>query len=121
MADDNFISLSSLIKNKAPALNFKTIKPSDNFPRLNDNKVAFIVQPSMFRAYTGTRINAATQVYPIQAFLWLSAWLKKLGFERTVFDMGVRENSMAHCWLEFIQFLKEERPKFVCCTVTTPI
>lgn len=121
MADENLISLSSLIKNKAPALNFKAVKLSGNFPKLNDKKVAFIVQPSMFRAYTGTRINAATQVYPIQAFLWLSAWLKKLGFERTVFDMGVREPSMAKCWLEFIQFLKEEKPKFICCTVTTPI
>lgn len=89
--------------------------------RLNEKKVSFVVQPSMFRAYTGTRINAATQVYPIQAFLWLSAWLKTLGFERTVFDMGVRESDNAQCWREFITFLLEEKPKFVCCTVTTPI
>lgn len=124
--EEIFIPLSSLTNkvgpaSSAPALNLKTVKLSGNFPRLNDKKIAFIVQPSMFRAYTGTRINAATQVYPIQAFLWLSAWLKQLGFERTVFDMGVREISMAKCWIEFIQFLIEERPKFICCTVTTPI
>lgn len=124
--EEDFIPLSSLTKkvdpiSSAPVLNLTTIKLSGNFPRLNEKKIAFIVQPSMFRAYTGTRINAATQVYPIQAFLWLSAWLKKLGFERTIFDMGVRETAMAKCWLEFIQFLKEERPKFICCTITTPI
>ena len=121
MADENFIPLSSLIKNRAPALNFKRVVLAGNFPKLNEKKVAFVVQPSMFRAYTGTRINAATQVYPIQAFLWLSAWLKKLGFERTVFDMGVREPAMAQCWLEYVKFLLEEKPKFICCTVTTPI
>jgi len=106
---------------QAPAIHTKKVQLSGNFPKLNENKVAFIVQPSMFRAYTGTRINAATQVYPIQAFLWLSAWLKKLGFKRAVFDMGVRDIKQAKCWLEFIDFLKEERPKFICCTVTTPI
>lgn len=121
MADEGFIPLSSLVKPKAPGLNLKTVKLTGNFPKLNENKVVFAVQPSMFRAYTGTRINAATQVYPIQAFLWLSAWLKKLGFERAVFDMGVRETAVARCWIEFIQFLLKEKPKYVCCTVTTPI
>lgn len=124
--EEVFIPLTSLTKkvdliSPVPALNLKTVKLAGNFPHLNEKKVAFVVQPSMFRAYTGTRINAATQVYPIQAFLWLSAWLKTLGFERTIFDMGIREPQKAQCWLEFIQFLKEERPKFICCTVTTPI
>lgn len=128
MADESFIPLADLVKNLSPSpiegppnLNFKTIKPAGPFPRLDENKIAFVTQPSMFRAYTGTRINAATQVYPIQAFLWLSAWLKKLGFERMVFDMGVRETQNALCWIEFIQFLLKEKPKFICCTVTTPI
>src|SRR3989338_10593930 len=119
MADKDFIPLTEFTKNpqpitSSPSLNLKTVKPSGPFPRLNEKKIAFVTQPSMFRAYTGTRINAATQVYPIQAFLWLSAWLKKLGFKRTVFDMGVRETSMARCWIEFIQFLIEEKPKFIC-------
>lgn len=126
MADQNFVPLASLVNNPKPIaglpnLNLKTVKSSGPFPRLNENKIAFVTQPSMFRAYTGTRINAATQVYPIQAFLWLSASLKKLGFERTVFDMGVRETQDAQCWIEFIQFLIKEKPKFICCTVTTPI
>src|SRR3989338_1059933 len=112
--------MSELTESSIP-LNFKPVKAESRLGTLNENKIAFVVQPSMFRAYTGTRINAATQVYHIQAFLWLSAWLKKLGFKRTVFDMGVRETSMARCWIEFIQFLIEEKPKFICCTVTTPI
>lgn len=125
---EGFIPLYSLTKkvdpiSSAPALNLKTVKLSGNFPRLNDKKVAFVVQPSMFRAYTGTRINAATQVYPIQAFLWLSAYVKKLipGFKTTVCDMGVMDNGNAFCWREYIRFLEREQPKFVCCTVTTPI
>src|SRR5437867_1277606 len=119
MSDGNLIQIgglnksgqfsgSSKLPSVAPNLNFKTVKPAGPFPLLNDKKIAFIVQPSMFRAYTGTRINAATQVYPIQAFLWLSAWLKKLGFERTVFDMGVREYLGARCWKDFIDFLLVE-------------
>lgn len=126
--EKGFIPLSSLNKkviptSQAPKLNLKTVKLSGNFLHLNSKKAAFIVQPSMFRAYTGTKINAATQVYLIQYSLWLSAYVKWLipGFETVVFDMGVMNNKNAFCWIEFIKFLLKERPKFVCCTVTTPI
>lgn len=97
--------------------------PNGCFIPLDEKKIAFIVQPSMFRAYTGTRINAATQVYPIQAFLWLSAYVKKLipGIKTTVCDMGVMDDKNALCWRRYIKFLEQERPKFVCFTVTTPI
>jgi anaerobic magnesium-protoporphyrin IX monomethyl ester cyclase len=33
----------------------------------------------------------------------------------------VREIQNARCWIKFIQFLVKEKPKFICCTVTTPI
>jgi len=112
--------MSELTESSIP-LNFKPVKAESRLGTLNENKIAFVVQPSMFRAYTGTRINSATQVYPIQAFLWLSAWLKKINFATTVFDMGVRDTRDANCWKEFIRFLLAERPKFICCTVTTPI
>lgn len=129
MSDSYFIPLSSMTiskgekeQNKIPDHLFhKIVKLSADYPSLDEKKIAFVVQPSMFRAYTGTRINAATQVYPIQAFLWLSAWLKHLGLKTAVFDMGVQEPNLAQCWREFIQFLREEKPKFICCTVTTPI
>ena len=93
------------------------------YPKLDERKAAFVTQPSMFTAYTGTRINAATQVYPIQAFLWLSAYVKKLipGFKTTVCDMGVLSRKQAFCWKEYIEFLRRETPQFVCLTVTTPI
>src|SRR3989344_158609 len=112
--------MSELTESSIP-LNFKPVKAESRLGTLNENKIAFVVQPSIFRAYTGTRINSATQVYPIQAFLWLSAWLKKINFATTVFDMGVRDTRDANCWKEFIRFLLAEKPKFVCCTVTTPI
>ena len=129
MADKTFIPLSSLKeqkakeKAKAPILSFRAVKLSGDFPRLDEMKAAFIVQPSMFRAYTGTRINAATQVYPIQAFLWLSAYVKKVipGFKTAVCDMGVMDIKNAFAWREYIRFLERERPKIICLTVTTPI
>lgn len=91
------------------------------YPQLDEKKVLFITQPCMFRGYTGTRINAATQVYPIQAFLWLSGWLKRLGLKTIVFDMGVRDAQMAICWKELVRYLLAEKPKYIGMTVTTPL
>jgi len=88
-------------------------------PELDEKKVAFIVVPKMFRDYTGTRINAVTQVYPIQAYLWLSAWVKKLGFKTTVFDMGILDWNSS--WAKLVQFLLRERPKYIGLTVTTTL
>jgi anaerobic magnesium-protoporphyrin IX monomethyl ester cyclase len=92
-------------------------------PRLDVKKTAFITQPSMFTAYTGTRIDVATQIYPIQAFMWLSAYVKKVipGFKTTVCDMGVMDQRNAWAWKEYVRFLQQERPRYVCFTVTTPI
>lgn len=93
------------------------------YPKLDEKKAAFITQPSAFTAYTGTKIDVATQIWPIQAFLWLSAYVKKVvpGFRTTVCDMGVLDQRNAECWKEYIRFLQREKPKFVCLTVTTPI
>jgi radical SAM superfamily enzyme YgiQ (UPF0313 family) len=88
------------------------------YPKLDEKKVLFITEPSMFRAYTGTRINAATQIYPIQAYQWLSGWIKKkLGLTTMVFDMGVIDDP----WIGLVHFLLEERPKYIGLTVTTPL
>lgn len=93
------------------------------YPKLNEKKAAFITQPSMFTAYTGTRIDVATQVHPIQAFMWLSAYVKEKipGFKTVVCDMGVMEQKEANPWKEYVRFLQREVPKVVCFTVTTPI
>jgi hypothetical protein len=72
------------------------------YPKLDEKKIVFVTVPRMFRDYTGTRINAVTQVYPIQAYLWLSAWVKKLGFKTAVFDMGILE--WRSSWAKLVEF-----------------
>src|SRR3989344_6959944 len=64
-----------------------------NYPVLDERKIAFAAMPEIFTGYTGTRINAATQTFPIQAYQCISAYLKLhlKGFKTCVIDMGVLE------------------------------
>jgi anaerobic magnesium-protoporphyrin IX monomethyl ester cyclase len=87
--------------------------------KLDEKKVCFVTPPSAFSAYTGTAINAATQVYPILAYQYLSAWLKRLAlrFKVKVFDMGIESDA----WPLLAQFLLKERPKYLGLSFTTPL
>ena len=89
------------------------------FPRLDEKKVAFVTAPSAFTAYTGTAINAATQVYPYLSYQYLSAWLKRLGlgFKTAALDMGGDANP----WCSLGCFLLRERPKYLGLSFTTPL
>ena len=91
-----------------------------NYTALDERKIAFAVMPEIFTAYTGTRINAATQVFPIQAYQYLSAYLKLhlKGFKTCVIDMGVIELKLA--WHAYREFLLKERPKYLGLMVVTP-
>src|SRR3989344_9645947 len=86
---------------------------------LDEKKVCFITCPSAFNAYTGTAINAATQVYPYLPYQCLSAWLKKLnlGFKTAALDMGVE----ADPWCALAVFLLRERPKYIGLSFTSPL
>ncbi|HEY4495157.1 MAG TPA: radical SAM protein [Candidatus Paceibacterota bacterium] len=89
-------------------------------PTLDDHKVCFITTPSAFNAYTGTAINAATQVYPYLPYQYLSAWLKQklnMGFKTSALDMGVEHNP----WQILGNYLKRERPKYLGLSFTTPL
>ena len=88
-------------------------------PELDEKKVCFITPPSAFNAYTGTAINAATQVYPYLPYQYLSAWLKKInmGFKTSVLDMAIDYNS----WQILGEYLKRERPKYIGLSFTTPL
>ena len=89
-------------------------------PALDEKKVCFITCPSAFNAYTGTAINAATQVYPYLPYQYLSAWLKKklnMGFKTSALDMGVEHNP----WQILGNYLKRERPKYLGLSFTTPL
>jgi anaerobic magnesium-protoporphyrin IX monomethyl ester cyclase len=90
-----------------------------NPARLDEKKVVFVTPPSAFTAYTGTAINAATQVYPYLPYQYLSAWLKKLGigFKTAALDMGLE----ADPWCALAVFLLRERPKYVGLSFTTPL
>lgn len=89
------------------------------YPVLDEHKVCFITPPSAFNAYTGTAINAATQVYPYLPYQYLSAWLKKLraGFRTSVLDMAIDYNP----WLSLGEYLKAEHPKYLGLSFTTPL
>lgn len=89
------------------------------FPRLNEKTVAFVTPPSAFNAYTGTAINAATQIYPYLSYQYLSAWLKRLnmGFRTVALDMGIEFNP----WCQLAWFLSRERPKYIGLGFTTPL
>lgn len=89
------------------------------YPTLDEHKVCFITPPSAFNAYTGTAINAATQVYPYLPYQYLSAWLKKLdmGFKTSALDMGIEYNP----WKILGNYLMHERPKYLGLSFTTPL
>lgn len=89
------------------------------YPALDEQKVCFITPPSAFNAYTGTAINAATQVYPYLPYQYLSAWLKKLdmGFKTSVLDMAIDYDP----WIALGEYLKRERPKYIGLSFTTPL
>ena len=92
----------------------------NNYPILDERKIAFAAMPEIFTGYTGTRINAATQTFPIQAYQYLSAYLKLhlRGFKTCVIDMGVLELELA--WHAYREFLLKERPKYLGLMVVTP-
>lgn len=82
----------------------------------------FITPPSSFTAYTGTRINAAVQHYPILCYKYLSSYVKyhlsRRVFEGTrVLDMGIEKDP----WLLLPRVLREVRPRIVAMTSTTPL
>ena len=90
------------------------------YPALDERKVCFITPPSAFNAYTGTAINAATQVYPYMPYQYLSAWLKQklnMGFKTSVLDMAIDYNP----WQALGEYLKRERPKYLGLSFTTPL
>lgn len=84
---------------------------------MNEIDVLFINPPSAFGAYTGTRVNAAVQIYPLSSFMSLSAVLKRAGFQPAVLDLGIEKNP----YQALDEFLKETKPRIVGLTSTTPL
>jgi len=79
--------------------------------------ILLINPPSTFRAYEGTKVAAAVQVYPLLSFMCLGATLKRAGFDVGVVDLGIE--SYPYEVLE--KKLDENNPFFVGVTSTTPL
>jgi radical SAM superfamily enzyme YgiQ (UPF0313 family) len=73
--------------------------------------------PSAFQSYSGTRMNAVVQNFPLLSLAYLSAVARKAGFSVAVLDLGIEANpyKTLHKALDFYS------PKFVGITSTTPI
>lgn len=84
--------------------------------RLNDT-VLFITPPSAFTAYTGTKINAVTQHYPLLQYMHLSSYIKQFGFKTKVLDLGIEKNP----WSLLPKILEKLRPRIIAMTCTTPL
>ena len=79
--------------------------------------ILFITPPSAFTAYTGTKINAGVQHYPLLSYMYLSSYVKKFGFQTRVLDLGIEKNP----WPLLGKVLKKMRPRVVAMTCTTPL
>ncbi|NQU83124.1 MAG: radical SAM protein [Parcubacteria group bacterium] len=73
--------------------------------------------PSAFDSYSGTRVNAVVQNFPLLSMAYLSAVARKEGFSVFVLDLGIEADpyKTLHKALELFQ------PRFVGITSTTPI
>lgn len=83
----------------------------------NANDVLFIVLPSSFSAYTGSKLNAGSQIYPLLSYACLSATLRQVGAKVKILDLGVEKNPYSILDVE----LRTENYSMVCITATTPL
>ena len=79
--------------------------------------ILFVNTPSCFDSYTGTRVNAVVQVYPILSHAILAAVAKSKGKKVEILDLGIVLD-----WQKvLINKLKEFKPDMVCMSCTTPL
>lgn len=80
-------------------------------------KVLFVNAPSCFDCYSGTRLNAVVQVYPVLAHAILAALARNEGKEVRILDLG-----LAAEWRKPLRAaLLEFKPDLVCMSATTPL
>jgi anaerobic magnesium-protoporphyrin IX monomethyl ester cyclase len=80
--------------------------------------VLFINPPSAFTTYSGTRLNAVIQAYPILSYACLAAILREKGFSVSVLDLGIEKAN----FVEILnKVLNERKPRIIGITSTTPL
>lgn len=80
--------------------------------------VLFINMPSAFAAYTGTKVTAFRQVFPLLSFMSLSAVAKHNGFATAVLDLGIEHDPNGELLRATLRRL---HPRIVAITSTTPL
>ncbi|HAH33034.1 MAG TPA: hypothetical protein DCL44_12045 [Elusimicrobia bacterium] len=80
-------------------------------------KVLFVNAPSCFDCYSGTRLNAVVQVYPVLAHAILAALARQEGSEVRILDLGI----MAQWRKPLRDTLEEFKPDLVCMSGSTPL
>ena len=79
--------------------------------------VLFINTPSAFSSYSGTRVNAVVQVYPILCYACLAAALRERNFKVSILDLGIENRPY-----EILnRVLDEKNPRIIGMTSTTPL
>lgn len=73
--------------------------------------------PSAFRSYTGTRVNATMQNYPLLSLAYLAAVARREGFKVSILDLGIETEPYGVLRKTLDDFL----PRFVGITATTPL
>lgn len=82
-------------------------------------RILFITPPNTFTAYTGTKINAGVQHYPLLSYMYLSSYVKRHvpGVQTAVLDLGIEKDP----WVLLPKILANFRPDLVATTCTTPM
>ncbi len=79
--------------------------------------ILFVNTFSCFSSYSGTRVNAVVQVYPLLSHAILSAVARNLGETVEILDLGIISN-----WQnELTEKIKDFKPDMICMTSTTPL
>jgi anaerobic magnesium-protoporphyrin IX monomethyl ester cyclase len=79
--------------------------------------ILFVNAPSCFDSYSGTRVNAVVQVYPLLSHASLAAVAKELGNKVEILDLGIIFE-----WKKTLEGkIREFRPDMICMSSTTPL
>lgn len=73
--------------------------------------------PSAFASYTGTRVNAVVQNYPVLSLAYLAAAARGAGFSVAILDLGIEKEP----YNILQKKISELTPRLVGVTATTPL
>ncbi|MBM3245876.1 MAG: radical SAM protein [Candidatus Omnitrophica bacterium] len=79
--------------------------------------VLLINHPTAFGSYSGTRVNASVQVFPLISYACLAAILREKNFKVSVLDLGIEDEP----YRLLDRVLDEKRPRIIGMTSTTAL